>query len=181
MNPSSPPPPSRASGGDLARFDGLVRQFEAPLVRFVAALLRGDVHAANDVVQDVLVATWQSLPNLKDHDHLAAWLYRVAYRKAVSWRRRRGPNGTPFLDIAGIRLPLLLGPRPRVVGLAQAAAGRTEKDEGCRAIRVGRRKHDRDRSRGVHTEERYPLGADYVHYREVVRHPRLDRWQSLDA
>jgi RNA polymerase sigma-70 factor (ECF subfamily) len=92
----------RARLGDTAAFEAVVRELESPLVRFVAAVLGGDVHAANDVVQDVLVATWHALPGLAEPDHLVAWVYRVAYRKAVSWRRRRrGPRGLPFVDIHG--------------------------------------------------------------------------------
>ncbi|HVG94512.1 MAG TPA: RNA polymerase sigma factor, partial [Planctomycetota bacterium] len=102
MDPSLLQQVDRARLGDTAAFEAVVRELEAPLVRFVAAVLAGDVHAANDVVQDVLVATWHALPGLKEPDHLVAWVYRVAYRKAVSWRRRRrGPRGLPFLDIHG--------------------------------------------------------------------------------
>jgi RNA polymerase sigma-70 factor (ECF subfamily) len=93
----------RARHGDTAAFDAVVREFEAPLVRFVAAVLAGDVHAANDVVQDVFVAAWRALPGLSDPEHLAGWLYRVAYRRAVSRRRRRGPRGLHILDLETVR------------------------------------------------------------------------------
>jgi RNA polymerase sigma-70 factor (ECF subfamily) len=89
----------RARRGDADAFAAIVREFEAPLVRFTSAILGGDVHAANDVVQDVFVAAWRTLPDLDEPGHLAAWLYRVAFRRAVSHRRRRGPRGVRPLDL----------------------------------------------------------------------------------
>ncbi len=86
----------RARRGDADAFDELVRALHAPLVRFTAAILGGDVHSAHDVVQEALVALWGALPTLAEPRFVRAWCYRVAYRRAVSWLRRRGPGGRPF-------------------------------------------------------------------------------------
>ena len=86
----------RARRGDVAAFDEIVRALHAPLVRFTAAILGGDVHTAHDVVQETFIALWSALPTLAEPRYVQAWLYRVAYRRAVSWIRRRGPGGRPF-------------------------------------------------------------------------------------
>ncbi len=86
----------RARRGDVAAFDEIVRALHAPLVRFTGAILGGDVHSAHDVVQETFVALWGALPALAEPHFVQAWLYRVAYRRAVSWLRRRGPGGRPF-------------------------------------------------------------------------------------
>lgn len=86
----------RARRGDLAAFDEIVLAFHAPLLRFTGMVLGGDVHSAHDVVQDTFVALWTALPTLAEPRFVQAWLYRVAYRRAVSWMRRRGPGGRPF-------------------------------------------------------------------------------------
>ncbi len=86
----------RARRGDLAAFDEIVLAFHAPLLRFTGMVLGGDIHSAHDVVQDTFVALWTALPTLAEPRFVQAWLYRVAYRRAVSWMRRRGPGGRPF-------------------------------------------------------------------------------------
>lgn len=86
----------RARRGDVAAFDEIVRALHAPLLRFTGAILGGDVHMAHDVVQESFVALWGALPALAEPHFVQAWLYRVAYRRAVSWLRRRGPGGRPF-------------------------------------------------------------------------------------
>ncbi len=85
----------RAQRGDATAFDEVVRAYATPLVRFTVRLLGGDVHAAHDVVQETFVATWRALPRLTEPRFLRAWLYQVAYHRAISWIRRRGP----FLDM----------------------------------------------------------------------------------
>lgn len=88
----------RARRGDRAAFDEIVLAFHAPLIRFTGMVLGGDVHTAHDVVQESFVALLAALPTLSEPRYVQAWLYRVAYRRAVSWARRKGPGGRPFCD-----------------------------------------------------------------------------------
>jgi RNA polymerase sigma-70 factor (ECF subfamily) len=89
----------RASKGDAEAFDVIVREYGSSLVRFLAGVLAGDVHAAHDVAQDAFLAAWRALPSLEHPRLLRAWIYRVAYNRAISWLRRRGPRGTPFVAL----------------------------------------------------------------------------------
>jgi RNA polymerase sigma-70 factor (ECF subfamily) len=87
---------AKAREGDAAAFDRIVRTYASPLVRFTTSVLGGDLHAAHDVVQDAFLVAWRTLPSLVEPRFFRAWLYRVAYHRAISWLRRRGPHGSPF-------------------------------------------------------------------------------------
>jgi RNA polymerase sigma-70 factor (ECF subfamily) len=74
-------------------FDDLLQRHYRPLTAFSCGLL-GDLQAANDVVQDVFVAAWRATQQHKppftpmvDEAGAKRWLYRVAYRRAISMRR----------------------------------------------------------------------------------------------
>ena len=85
-----------------------------------------------------------------------------------------------LLDLAIVRVPLLGAPGPRIVLVLQAAGERPEQDERRRAVRIGRREEDRERSGRVHAEERRSLGARGLHHRQRVRHPRLQGRKPID-
>jgi RNA polymerase sigma-70 factor (ECF subfamily) len=86
----------RCRGGDPAAFAPVVEALASPLVRFVSGLLGGDVDAAHDVAQEALIAAWRRLPRLTDPATLRAWVFQVAYHRAMTWMRRRGPGGARF-------------------------------------------------------------------------------------
>jgi RNA polymerase sigma-70 factor (ECF subfamily) len=76
-----------------AWFDGLLERHYRRLVAFVIGLL-GDAQAAEDVAQEVFFAAWQATQQQKppfmpplDEAGAHRWLYRVAYRRAISVRR----------------------------------------------------------------------------------------------
>lgn len=83
----------RARTGDPRAFRTLADHLGPELVRFLTTFLGGDVHAAHDVTQDVLVQAWDNIQAIKNVGHLRRWCYRVARCKAVSWLRRRRPPG----------------------------------------------------------------------------------------
>lgn len=89
MHPSFDDAVGRARAGDPAAFDQLAAALAPSLVRFASTMLVGDVDSAHDVVQETLLAAWKALPGLRDAEHLKAWLFRVAQRRAVSWLRRQ--------------------------------------------------------------------------------------------
>jgi RNA polymerase sigma-70 factor (ECF subfamily) len=59
----------------------------------VTRFLNGDLHAAQDVVQETLVRAWADVGRFADARHLENWCFSVARCRAVSWLRRRGPPG----------------------------------------------------------------------------------------
>ena len=131
MDPSLVDAVERSRGGDTGAFRALVEALGPQLFRVTAALLGGDVHAANDIVQETFLAAWRSLPRLSDPAQLHGWLHRVAYHHAVTWIRRRGPGGAAFHGLEpdeARREPQI--PRTWAFGVGEATA-----DEAAPRIR----------------------------------------------
>src|SRR5215212_7673793 len=78
----------RIRGGDVQAYGVLVRRYERGALAAVWPILR-DLHAAQDVVQDVFVQCYLKLPKLRDGSRFAFWLMKVARREAVRAARRR--------------------------------------------------------------------------------------------
>lgn len=84
----SPLQVARAQTGDRAALDRLLGALQAPLYAHVRGLLDGDAHAAEDVLQDVLLTICRRLSALREPRLARAWAYRIATREAVRRARR---------------------------------------------------------------------------------------------
>jgi RNA polymerase sigma-70 factor (ECF subfamily) len=73
------------------------------MIRYLTCFLHGDVHAAHDVAQDVLVQAWHALESIEGAAHLRRWCYRVARCRAITWIRKRGPPGRPMESLDVLR------------------------------------------------------------------------------
>ncbi|GAB3885346.1 hypothetical protein GCM10029964_047860 [Kibdelosporangium lantanae] len=76
---------------DERTLSAVVRDFAAPLQRYVTKLTSNDQHLAEEVVQETLVRAWQRPEIVNDrHVSLRPWLFTVA-RNLVNdhWRARR--------------------------------------------------------------------------------------------
>lgn len=72
--------------------------FRRPLLGFVLPYVNGDVHAAEDVVQETMLRGWQHATNLSP-EHARSWLHTVARNIAISSyqrRRRVRPREVPL-------------------------------------------------------------------------------------
>jgi len=69
------------------RFEQLAVQ-RASHLHSTAFLLVGSWPAAQDLVQDALVATWQNLRRVEDPEALEGYLRTILVRKAMRWRHR---------------------------------------------------------------------------------------------
>lgn len=112
----------RARSGDPRAFRRLADHLGPEIIRFLTTFLHGDVHAAHDVAQDVLVQAWHSLDTIEEPAHLRRWCYRVARCRAITWLRRRAPPGHTLESLDLVReddtypdpeAAELLPPRPR--------------------------------------------------------------------
>ena len=74
-------------------------EYRAPLVGFVLPMVNGDVHAAEDVVQETMLRGWQHAGELS-REHAGPWLHKVARNVAISTyhRRRRARPREVALD-----------------------------------------------------------------------------------
>ncbi|MEO8596919.1 MAG: sigma-70 family RNA polymerase sigma factor [Candidatus Solibacter sp.] len=80
-----------ARSGDLAAFDGLMRQYER-LVLVTALRLVGNLEDAQDVSQEVFLKLYRNLVKVGTQDAVANWLYRVTVNACHDLRRKRRPE-----------------------------------------------------------------------------------------
>jgi RNA polymerase sigma-70 factor (ECF subfamily) len=138
----------RAQQGERAAFDELVRRTS----RLVFARLHldtGDVHLAEDLLQETLLTAFKSLGQLTEPDKFRAWLLRIAANTSVNAvRHNRRQKRTP---------PNHPAPAP---GATPAPTQRLDDEE--------RRQQVLDLLRSLPEEYRLPLwlryfgGADYA-------------------
>jgi RNA polymerase sigma-70 factor, ECF subfamily len=91
-----------ASGCD-DKVGAWLTEYRAQLVGFVLPIVNGDVHAAEDVVQETMLRGWQHAGELS-REHAGSWLHRVARNVAISTyhrRRRARPREVPLEDLTG--------------------------------------------------------------------------------
>jgi RNA polymerase sigma factor (sigma-70 family) len=82
----------RAQAGDQGAFETLVERYRAPLYHFISRYFE-DYDQRCDVLQQVLIKFYISLPNLRTDGALQAWLFRVARNRCLDeLRRRHVPN-----------------------------------------------------------------------------------------
>lgn len=74
--------------GDQRAFEVLVRRYSTPLFNFICHFL-GDYDQACDVLQQVFLRFYTSLPNLDTTDPFKSWLFQVARNCCVDELRRR--------------------------------------------------------------------------------------------
>ena len=74
--------------GDQQAFEVLVQRYSGPLFTFIRRFL-GEYDAASDILQQVLLQLYLSLPKLRTGEPLKAWLYQVARNRCVDELRRK--------------------------------------------------------------------------------------------
>ena len=85
LNPQRNAPPGHF---DLV---GVVREYETPLLRYVARLIGSRYNEAQDVVQDVFLKLHKQVttPGHREISNMRSWLYRVAHNLAMDYGRSR--------------------------------------------------------------------------------------------
>jgi len=78
----------RAQRGDRAAFGQLVATYQSA-VRGVARQILGDVHDAEDAVQETWLAAMRRIETLRDPACFGSWLYRIAANVALRKRQQR--------------------------------------------------------------------------------------------
>lgn len=83
---------ARIRAGDRDAFERLFREWYARLADYALRLL-GSRDAAEDAVQEVLVAVWQGRSGLPDAGSLAGYLHRAVRNRALNQLRSRQTAG----------------------------------------------------------------------------------------
>jgi RNA polymerase sigma factor (sigma-70 family) len=74
--------------GDRQAFEALVNRYSTPLFNFIRRFL-GEYDAACDILQQVMLQLYISLPKLRTGEPLKAWLYQVARNRCLDELRRK--------------------------------------------------------------------------------------------
>ena len=97
----------------LPPFELLVDVHASELHRFLTGLV-GPIEA-EDCLQETFMSALRAYPRLRHGEHLRAWLYTIAQRKATDSVRRRSRRPTNDLD--GMQVHAPPGPEPADEGL----------------------------------------------------------------
>jgi RNA polymerase sigma-70 factor (ECF subfamily) len=73
--------------GDLAAFDRFVDAYHTKLFRYVFTMC-GHRDDAEEISQETLLKAFQSLAQLREPEHLKAWLFRIAKNACLMKRRK---------------------------------------------------------------------------------------------
>ena len=79
---------ARASGGDHAAFETLVRRHKEPLYRFIRRYV-GDPDDAYDLLQESFISAWSALRRYDPDRPFAPWLHQIALNKCRDFGRRQ--------------------------------------------------------------------------------------------
>jgi RNA polymerase sigma-70 factor (ECF subfamily) len=154
----------RASAGETAAADKLLRELEPLVVRTVRLVVGSGSWAAEDAAQDALLDIDRGIPSLRDPRAVKAWALRVATQRALKVSRRerllslrRAPNLDPELlpesrepetgRSAAIKAAFdLLPPRLRATAVLRLYTGLSEDETavvlGCSLGTVKSNLHD---------------------------------------
>lgn len=70
--------------GDEAAFDALFRTWYAPLVRYALGFAKGDLAAAEELVQNAFAKLWAQRETLDLQHSIKAYLYRMVHNQALN-------------------------------------------------------------------------------------------------
>lgn len=71
----------RAQAGDREALDALFKMLQEPLYRYLLSLA-GDVHTAEDLLQEVFILIYRKLTWLREPEYFRSWVWRIASREA---------------------------------------------------------------------------------------------------
>jgi RNA polymerase sigma-70 factor (ECF subfamily) len=99
-----------AQAGDREAFAALFEQYKN-LVYKTAYLILGDIHEADDALQEVFLLVHKSLASFDSHKGaFTTWLYRITLNFCLNHRRKRHPSSledispTPAINFPGAQL-----------------------------------------------------------------------------
>ena len=81
---------ARATEGDLAAFEVLVRRYQVRIFRLCLGMV-GNHSDAEDAAQDVFFTAWRSIGRFRGDSQFSTWLYRVAVNRCLKHLGRRPP------------------------------------------------------------------------------------------
>ncbi len=73
---------------DRHAFGRLVEEYQTPLRRFIFNLCGGDAALTDDIAQETFLKAYTSVRSFKGISRFKTWLYTIAYREFIDYKRR---------------------------------------------------------------------------------------------
>jgi RNA polymerase sigma-70 factor, ECF subfamily len=73
---------------DRSIFSDIYREWQPIFVRYATGILAGDKSAAEDVVDEAMLAIWQQADRYSGQGSAIGWMRRIVRNKAVDWLRK---------------------------------------------------------------------------------------------
>ena len=73
---------------DQDNFLYLMERYEAKLLRYVMRISNLDRHAAEDILQEVFIKTYQNLNDFDQDLKFSSWIYRITHNQVISNYRK---------------------------------------------------------------------------------------------
>ncbi|HEY7124151.1 MAG TPA: sigma-70 family RNA polymerase sigma factor [Ktedonobacterales bacterium] len=108
---------TRIAAGDREALDNLYLRYRQPLFRFLLHLTP-DYGLAEELLQDTLVAVWQSARSFQRRSSVQTWLLGIARRQAHNTLRQRG---LPLADASELQALPTTDQEPEALTLARAS------------------------------------------------------------
>jgi RNA polymerase sigma-70 factor, ECF subfamily len=77
----------QVAAGDEAAFAELYDLYAPPVFNYLLRLVN-EPSVAEEILQEVFLAMWQSAHRFREEARVKTWLLRIAHHQAVSWLRR---------------------------------------------------------------------------------------------
>jgi len=88
----------RIPGNEEIAFNQLVHQYQKRLYWHIRKIVIGH-EDADDVLQNVLIKVWRSLPEFRSDSTLYTWLYRIATNEALTFlKQKKKRNFAPWVE-----------------------------------------------------------------------------------
>ncbi len=101
----SAPPVDQSDADRDALFERIAAEYAAPMARLARAH-EADPSLQQDLLQEVHIALWRSLPAFGGRCSLRTWVYRVAHNTAATWvLRRRRRFDKHLVDLDDLEIP----------------------------------------------------------------------------
>jgi len=81
--------------GHVEKYEILIEKYQKPLYKYIYYMI-GDVHEAEDILQDVFLKAYEKINKYKISNSFSAWLYKIAYNHSINFIRKR--NIIKFVD-----------------------------------------------------------------------------------
>nr|WP_281349871.1 RNA polymerase sigma factor [Paenibacillus tengchongensis] len=72
--------------GQRQAFGHLVNRYQGMVYR-VCFKITGEAESAKDMAQEVFIKAYKALPSFRGQSSFSTWLYRIAYRTCLDWKR----------------------------------------------------------------------------------------------